>query len=66
MGLVPSKCRLSHNVQLCTRELYQPTLLWLRDVSTLQPYMVLSAQVQHSRSVTHQDSSEIGDTRSQP
>lgn len=47
-------------------ELYQPTLLWLRDVSTLLPYVVLSAQVQRSRSVTHQDSSEIGDTRSQP
>lgn len=65
MGLAPGERRLSYDVQLCTSELYQPTLL-AGDVCTLLPCMLLSAQVQHSRSVRHQDSSKIGVTQSHP
>lgn len=52
MGLVPGKHRLSYDVQLCTSEIYQPTLCQLGDVCTLLHHLLLSAQVQHGRSVT--------------
>lgn len=66
LGLVPSKRRLSYDAQLYTSKIYQPAFCWLGDVCTLLPSMLLSVQVQHSRSVTHQDSSKIGVTLSHP
>lgn len=39
-------------MQLCTSEIYQPTLCQLGDVCTLLHHLLLSAQVQHGRSVT--------------